>query len=260
MSATVSVTIPTPRGPEPLTVSYLRVGTGEPLLLLHGTGRHPQAWDPVIPVLAVERDAIAVDLPGRGGSSPLPAGLAPDLPTAATVLAALCERWRSNGRTWRANRWRPAGPGTRPREARTVRHRTVPGRVLVTGRAPVRLRGSQSDAARGAPDAPAGRRAAGAVGGRPRDADEHDPCPAGPACARGVVAETLAPARAEGFDGIPRTGREVRFTDAVAGVPVTVAWGSRDRPLVPRPWVPGTPPDREPESAPGRVSARRAPS
>lgn len=51
-----------------MTLSYARVGAGEPLLLLHGIGHHRQAWDPVIDILATEREVIAVDLPGFGVS------------------------------------------------------------------------------------------------------------------------------------------------------------------------------------------------
>ncbi len=46
MTATVSFPVPTPSGPQTVTVSYARVGSGEPLLLLHGIGHHRQAWDP----------------------------------------------------------------------------------------------------------------------------------------------------------------------------------------------------------------------
>jgi pimeloyl-ACP methyl ester carboxylesterase len=49
-----------------------------------------------------------------------------------------------------------------------------------------------------------------------------------------VVAETLALARATGFDATLRAGTAVRFKDDLTGVPVTVAWGTRDRLLVPR--------------------------
>lgn len=91
MSATVSFTVPSPSGPLPVTVSYARVGRGEPLLLLHGIGHHRQAWDPVVDILAAEREVIAVDLPGFGVSPPLPDGLAYDLPTTAAVFAAFCE-------------------------------------------------------------------------------------------------------------------------------------------------------------------------
>ena len=91
MSATVSFPVPTPRGPEDVTVSYARVGRGEPLVLLHGIGHHRQAWDPVVDILATEREVIAVDLPGFGASPALPDGLAYDLSTTNTVLAALFE-------------------------------------------------------------------------------------------------------------------------------------------------------------------------
>ncbi|WP_238695763.1 alpha/beta fold hydrolase, partial [Streptomyces sp. E2N171] len=68
MSATVTYQVPSPRGPQSVTLSYARVGRGEPLLLLHGIGHHRQAWDPVVDILATEREVIAVDLPGFGAS------------------------------------------------------------------------------------------------------------------------------------------------------------------------------------------------
>ncbi|CAM5246978.1 Hydrolase OS=Streptomyces fumanus OX=67302 GN=GCM10018772_63380 PE=4 SV=1 [Streptomyces fumanus] len=49
-----------------------------------------------------------------------------------------------------------------------------------------------------------------------------------------VVAETLALAHAEGFAETLRAGGDVLFTDDVPGIPVTIAWGSRDRLLIPR--------------------------
>ncbi len=49
-----------------------------------------------------------------------------------------------------------------------------------------------------------------------------------------VVAETVGLARAEGFFETLHSGREVQFTDDVSGIPVTVAWGSKDRLLIPR--------------------------
>ncbi len=67
----------------PSHLSYERRGSGEPLLLIHGAGSHRRAWDPVLDRLAVERDAITVDLPGHGDSplmekvtSPTPANFA----------------------------------------------------------------------------------------------------------------------------------------------------------------------------------------
>jgi pimeloyl-ACP methyl ester carboxylesterase len=52
-----------------------------------------------------------------------------------------------------------------------------------------------------------------------------------------VVAETLALAGATGFDQTLRSGATVRFTDDIPGIPVTVAWGSRDLLLVRRQGV-----------------------
>ncbi|MFD5763437.1 alpha/beta fold hydrolase, partial [Streptomyces sp. NPDC127044] len=49
-----------------------------------------------------------------------------------------------------------------------------------------------------------------------------------------VVAETLALAHAEGFADTLRAGTTVQFTDDIPGLPVTVAWGTRDRLLVRR--------------------------
>ncbi|CAM5246944.1 hypothetical protein SFUMM280S_11316 [Streptomyces fumanus] len=42
MSATLSFPVPTPHGPQEATLSYARVGAGEPLVLLHGIGHHRQ--------------------------------------------------------------------------------------------------------------------------------------------------------------------------------------------------------------------------
>ncbi|WP_326596641.1 hypothetical protein [Streptomyces brevispora] len=76
LPATVSFTLESPRGlrtrgPWTASVAYERTGAGAPLLL-HRIGHHRQAWDPAVPVLAVERDVIAVDLPGFGVSPALP--------------------------------------------------------------------------------------------------------------------------------------------------------------------------------------------
>lgn len=238
MSATLSFTAPTAHGPREITLAYARVGTGEPLVLLHGIGHHRQAWDPVVDILATERDVIAVDLPGFGESAPLPPGLPHDLPTTSAVLGAFCaalglDRPHVAGNSLggllalelgRENLVRsvtalsPAGFWTQAerryafgvltgmrRTARTLPlplverlSRTVLGRTTLTSTIYARP-------GRRSPDA--------------------------------VVAETLALAHAEGFAETLRAGRSVLFTDVVPGVPVTVAWGSRDRLLVPRQGV-----------------------
>jgi pimeloyl-ACP methyl ester carboxylesterase len=62
-------------------------GTGEPLLLVHGTGSSLRIWDPVVERLAARMTVIAVDLPGFGASPPLtPSGPPPDPAGFAGVL------------------------------------------------------------------------------------------------------------------------------------------------------------------------------
>jgi pimeloyl-ACP methyl ester carboxylesterase len=51
-----------------VTLAYDRVGTGPPLLLLHGLGSCKEMWRPLMPLLARERDVVAVDMPGFGAS------------------------------------------------------------------------------------------------------------------------------------------------------------------------------------------------
>ena len=55
-------------------LAYDRLGAGEPLVLLHGQGLSRRSWDPVVTELARERDVIAVDLPGHGDSPRQPQG------------------------------------------------------------------------------------------------------------------------------------------------------------------------------------------
>lgn len=49
-------------------LAYSRHGAGEVIVLIHALGADRRMWDPVIDRLAAERDVIAVDLPGFGGS------------------------------------------------------------------------------------------------------------------------------------------------------------------------------------------------
>ncbi|MGY1502499.1 alpha/beta fold hydrolase [Streptomyces sp. QTS52] len=242
MSATVTFEVPSPYDPaaEPRTVtlSYARVGAGEPLLLLHGIGHHRQAWDPVIDILATERDVIAVDLPGFGASPALPDGLAHDLPTMTAVFAALCEaleldRPHVAGNSLGGLLALELGREKRVRSVTTLspagfwsqaERRYAFGMLLAMRRAarsmPVPLveRLSRSAAGRSV--------LMSTIYARP-----------GRRSPEAVVAETLALANAQRFTETLRAGRDIRFTDDIPGVPVTVAWGTRDLLLVRRQGV-----------------------
>ena len=65
-------------------LEYDRSGSGPPLVLIHGLGGTRGIWRPQIAELARERDVIAVDMPGFGGSDPLPS----DQPATAAALGA----------------------------------------------------------------------------------------------------------------------------------------------------------------------------
>ncbi len=49
---------------------HYRQGSGRPLVLLHGLGSRWQVWKPVLPRLTPHHDVIAVDLPGFGETPP----------------------------------------------------------------------------------------------------------------------------------------------------------------------------------------------
>jgi pimeloyl-ACP methyl ester carboxylesterase len=53
-------------------LAFERVGSGPPLVLLHGVGHRRQAWYPVVDRLAAHRELFLVDLPGHGESDPMP--------------------------------------------------------------------------------------------------------------------------------------------------------------------------------------------
>jgi pimeloyl-ACP methyl ester carboxylesterase len=55
-----------------VTLAHDRLGSGPPLLLLHGIGMCKEVWRPVLPALAREREVVAVDMPGFGASPPGP--------------------------------------------------------------------------------------------------------------------------------------------------------------------------------------------
>lgn len=69
---------------------YLVAGEGDPLVLVHGLGGAAANWLALAPLLLPGRRLIVPELPGHGGSSPLPA--APSLSPYADRLGLLLDR------------------------------------------------------------------------------------------------------------------------------------------------------------------------
>ncbi len=212
---------------------YERRGSGEPLVLLHGIGHRWQAWEPVMDKLAVERDVIAVDLPGFGASPALPAGTPY---TVATVLRMMRELFAEFG----LDRPHIAGNSLgglfslAAADAGLVRSATVLSPAGFYSAPELRyattaLRGMRLGAR--LPDttmerlirSPQRRRAMfGLIYAHPERLD-----------ASAITGDAKAMRDAPGFEPTIRAGARVRFHGSCAGVPVTIGWGVKDRLLLP---------------------------
>src|SRR5437660_2965776 len=73
------------------TLHYVRGGTGEPVVLIHGFTDTSRMWRPILPDLAKDYTVITPDLPGLGGSSAKPGGEY-DMKTVAQSLHELVQR------------------------------------------------------------------------------------------------------------------------------------------------------------------------
>jgi (E)-2-((N-methylformamido)methylene)succinate hydrolase len=60
-----------PRSRTSRGATYVDVGHGEPVVLVHGVGLRLEAWAPQIESLAETHRVVAVDLPGHGTSAPI---------------------------------------------------------------------------------------------------------------------------------------------------------------------------------------------
>jgi magnesium chelatase accessory protein len=67
-----------------------RAGQGGAVLLLHGTGASTHSWAGLLPMLAEDREVLAMDLPGHG-FTPAPPGFRPRVEAMAEAVAGLCE-------------------------------------------------------------------------------------------------------------------------------------------------------------------------
>ena len=73
-----------------MNLEHTRSGSGDPLVLVHGLGGTLATWDPLIEPLAAEREVIAVDMPGFGGSPELPGEAVPSAANLAAALIGFC--------------------------------------------------------------------------------------------------------------------------------------------------------------------------
>ncbi|MPZ60628.1 MAG: alpha/beta fold hydrolase [Propionibacteriales bacterium] len=216
-----------------LEVAYTRRGTGSPLILVHGIGHRRQAWDPVLDLLAEHHDVIAVDLPGFGESPGLPAGLDYDMDTAMDNFAKMFAQWgiprphiagnslggalalelAGRGLVSTATALSPAGfwtPGQR-RYAISMLSAMRRSAMLPAGVVERIARSPWQRALALKPIHEHGQRLS---------ADD-------------FLADARSMAEAVAFGPTARAGRNYDF-EGVPQVPVTVAWGTRDRILLPK--------------------------
>lgn len=218
-----------------MDLNHYRNGDGEPLLLIHGIGSRWQMWEPVIDDLSTRREVIAIDLPGFGASPMPPSGTPAGLDSLASLVADFLQEQgierphvagnslgglvalelAKRGVVRSANGLSPAGFANGPEtvlaqlELRLAVHsaRRLDGHVK-----PLATR-------------PRGRKLLfGAFVARPERVTPED-----------AVQSTRALAQAPWFDDTLRAIARGQFTGGEQiQVPVTIAWGEKDRVLLPR--------------------------
>jgi pimeloyl-ACP methyl ester carboxylesterase len=217
-----------------VTIAFDSAGAGPPLVLLHGTGSRRALWDPVIAAASRERRTLALDLPGFGASPP--EGFEPGI---EGYVARLASWFAEQGldRPHVAGNSMGGGIALELARARLVASATAISPVGFWTRRELRFAQRSVAASR-------------AIGGLIR--------PAVPAITRSAVGRTMlfgqmrarpwrmpageAVAELEAFVDAPWVGPVLqafgryRFHDGeeLRGVPVTVAWGTRDALLIPR--------------------------
>ena len=217
-------------------LAYERHGAGPTLVLLHGVGHRRQAWNAVLGPLTQHRTVITVDLPGHGASPPL-RGIADGRPVVGVMAAEILAFFDELGLD------RPHVAGNSLGGALALLAGAAGRAATVTGLSP------------------------GGFWARPwqfgyaksvfMSAQLTGPAvrPLVPALARSTLGRSImnapfvaAPSRltpeqaaadALAFFGARDTvaavlGKRVSFTEPIpAGVPVTIAWGTKDRLLPP---------------------------
>jgi pimeloyl-ACP methyl ester carboxylesterase len=218
-----------------MKLNHHRIGAGEPLVLIHGIGSRWQVWEPVLDRLAAHRDVVAVDLPGFAASPPPPPGTPPGIDSLTRLVVEFLDElalerphvagnslggWLAlelakRDRVHSATALSPAGFHNRPESVyqRTSLWLSVRGARLMAPRAERLLASPLARAL-----------TFGQVTAHPTRISPAD----GAATLRELAGaawfdDTLSTITSEHFSG----GEQIR-------VPVTIAWGERDRLLLPR--------------------------
>ncbi len=199
-------------------------------MLIHGIGSQWQAWTPVLEVLARERDVVALDLPGFGDSAPLRGEV-----SLATLAGAVCELLDELGLADAHVAGNSLGGAIAFELARRGRARSVAGLSplgFARGREVTFARRSLIGAralARALAPATGALLATGP--GRTLLQSQFFARPWRVPAADAVMA-TRNLATSPGFQATLPLLATVQHGDL--GVPVTIAWGARDRLLIPR--------------------------
>lgn len=212
------------------SLAHIRLGAGEPLVLIHGLGADHRCWTPVLELLVDQFDVIAVDLPGFGATPPLPISDQPRPARLAQVaidfLATLgIERAHLVGSSLGA--WIALEAAARG-AAQSVTSLCAAGLwsepLLRNGKRPRRMARRLAELAR-----PALLAAAGTAAGRRAMLSlvVRDPSRLTASEARHLLSTWLT---APGYDDTNLWMRRGTFTDwGRITAPVTLAWGEYDR-------------------------------
>jgi pimeloyl-ACP methyl ester carboxylesterase len=210
-----------------------RSGSGETVVLIHGVGSFWQAWKPVIEAIGGERDVIALDLPGFGGSPTLPIGVVPNARALAGAVADFLTELGVDKPVVGGN---SLGGWVALELARQGRARAVVGvspagfaTRLESAAARAQLRASWRGAQQPAISEELLRRprgrvlALGGLVGRPQQTPAAE-----------AIAATRNLAASAGFDATVNTITKDRLASGhEIAVPVTLLWGTRDMILFP---------------------------
>jgi pimeloyl-ACP methyl ester carboxylesterase len=216
-----------------MRINHIRQGAGEPLVLLHGIGHRLQAWTPVLDRLAAHHDVIAIDLPGFGESPVPPGGMPRDIPATVAMMVeylaaeglhrphvagnslggAIALELAVAGHVRSATAFSPGGFFTEAEWRRALATLTVMRASTYFPAALIR-QSMRIGAFRAF--------CFGQILAYPRRLDYQR-----------AVEDALAMRRGRGFRPVSRSARGYRFAGSPA-VPVTVAWGAKDRILPPQ--------------------------